>query len=294
MAELSAEVSYFQADFAYRKSIGESQSQLKSILISPAHYQAATRRFLKPSSAMIIGTATHCKVLEGNEKFEADFVKKPSNIKYTNKEGRQWKDEQKGKTVLSNDGYHREWDSVIGMSQSLSKLDWFNPSQSDYRKYNEVSIYWVENDIHCKARLDRVIVTDDEVHVIDLKTTDSVSTDKFQSKLVDLGYDFQAGWYTHAAAIAFGKPATFTFVAVERQEPWSVKVFDVPDEMLHEARKKNEKALRILKSCKKANSWPKQEITRQTLQYPRWYTMTTEPARMDLSNMTADDFAGIL
>jgi exodeoxyribonuclease VIII len=182
------------------------------------------------------------------------------------------------------------------MSESLRQLDWFNPEQDDYRKYNEVSIYWASSDqgIPCKARLDRVIVTDTHVHVIDLKTTDSVSTDKFQSKLVDLSYDFQAGWYTWAASLAFGLPATFTFVAVERQEPWTVKVFDTSEEMLSEARRKNKKALRILKGCQSANCWPKGEVTRQTLQYPRWYTMTEESASIDTAKMTADDLAGIL
>lgn len=290
---MSAEVSYMEADPSYRKAAGESQSQLKTILDSPAHYQAATKRFLRPSSAMIIGTATHCKVLEGDKKFESDFVRKPNNIKYTNKEGRDWKAAQKGKTILSNDGYHREWDCVIGMSESLRQLEWFDGTQPDYRKYNEVSIYWDADDIPCKARLDRVVVTDDAVHVIDLKTTDSVSTDKFQSKLVDLGYDFQAGWYTWAAELAYGRPATFTFVAVERQEPWCVKVFDVPDEMIKEARRKNQKALRILRDCKKSDSWPKKEIERQTLQYPRWYTPTQEPATMDVAKMMADEVAAI-
>lgn len=290
----AADVSYFQADGSYRRSEGESQSQLKSILRSPAHYQAAAKRFFRPTSAMVIGTATHCKVLEGDDKFNADFIKKPSNIKYTNKEGREWKDGQKGKTILSNDGYNREWDSVQGMSESLRQLDWFNPEQTDYRKYNEVSIYWTDQGIPCKARLDRLMITDTHVHVIDLKTTDSVSTDKFQSKLVDLGYDFQAGWYTWAASLAFGLPATFTFVAVERQEPWSVKVFDTSEEMLEEARRKNKKALRILKDCRQANRWSKGEVTRQTLQYPRWYTMTEESASIDAAKMTADDLAGIL
>ncbi len=294
MTTLPADVSYFQSDFSYRKAEGESQSQLKSILHSPAHYQAAAKRFFRPSSAMIIGTATHCKVLEGDDKFNADFIKKPSNIKYTNKEGREWKDGQKGKTVLSNDGYHREWDSVQGMSESLRQLDWFNPEQDYYRKYNEVSIYWMDQGIPCKARLDRVIVTDTHVHVIDLKTTDSVSTDKFQSKLVDLGYDFQAGWYTWAASLAFGLPATFTFVAVERQEPWLVKVFDTSQDMLSEARRKNKKALSLLRGCRQANNWPKGEVTRQTLQYPRWYAMTQDPASIDAANMTADELAGIL
>ena len=273
-------VTYMEADPSYRKQKGESQSHLKCILDSPAHYKAASRRFLRPSSNMIIGTATHCKVLEGDKKFESDFVKKPPGIRYTNKEGREWKESQKKKTILSNDGFTREYDSVIGMTESLRKLEWFDENQPDYRKHNEVSIYWEHDGIDCKARLDRIILTEDHVHVIDLKTTDSVSTAKFQSKLVDLAYDFQAGWYTWAAELAFKRPASFTFVAVERAEPWSIKIFDVPDEMLREARRKNQMALDILKECRASDSWPSVEIERKTLQYPKWYSPTESSANV--------------
>jgi len=267
----SAEVCYFQPDPDYRRQTGESQSHLKSILASPAHYQASAKRRFKPSSAMTIGTATHCKTLEGEETFAANFVLKPDNIKYTTKEGREWRDAQKGKTILANDGFDRQWDSVIGMTETLRELDWFDPTQKDYRKFNEVSFYWEEMGIPCKARLDRVQVTDDEIHVIDLKTTDSISFEKFQSKVVDLAYDFQAGWYTHAAELAYGKPARFTFVAIERNEPWSVAVFEVPQEMLIEARAKNELALKTLKTCLETNEWPKYQCEPRILEYPRWY-----------------------
>ena len=247
MAGYKAEVCYFQPDGEYRRQPGESQSHLKSILLSPAHYKANKTRKFRPSSVMTIGTATHCKVLEGDKTFETNFVKKPDNIKYTTKDGREWRDSQGNKTILVNDALDRQWDCVMGMSETLRKMPWFDPSQPDYRKYNEVSFYWEEMGIPCKARLDRVIVTDDEIHVVDLKTTDSISAGKFQSKALDLGYDFQAGWYSHAAEILYDKPVRYTLVAIERNEPWSVGIFEVHSEMMKEARRKNQKALKIIR-----------------------------------------------
>ncbi|MFZ9315675.1 MAG: PD-(D/E)XK nuclease-like domain-containing protein [Candidatus Nanopelagicaceae bacterium] len=289
MSSSRAEVSYFQADGDYRRQTGESQSHLKSILLSPAHYKANQKRRFKPSSVMTIGTATHCKALEGDKTFESNFILKPDNIKYTTKEGRDWRDSQRNKTILVNDGIDRQWDSVIGMTDSLRQMEWFDPSQKDYRKYNEVSFYWQENGIDCKARLDRIIVTDEEVHVLDLKTTDSISVEKFQSKAVDLGYDFQAGWYSHAAELVYEKPVRFTFVAIERNEPWSIGIFEVPPEMIAEARRKNRKALNILKKCLDTNEWPGIDPEPKMLEYPRWYTPmsdTTEP--LGLSNNQND------
>jgi hypothetical protein len=278
----NAEVCYFQPDGDYRRQPGENQSSLKHILTSPAHYQASKKRRFMPSPVMTIGTATHCKVLEGDKTFEASFVKKPDSIKFTSKEGRDWKEQNSKKTILANDGQYRQWDAVMGMSERLQQLEWFDPSQKDYRKFNEVSIYWDYEDIRCKARLDRVLVLEDEVIVVDLKTTDSVNVDKFQSKLVDLGYDFQAGWYATAAEAIYGKPARFVFVAVERNAPYTVDLFEVPDFMLEEAKRKNELAMKILADCKQTGEYPAPTPVLRKLDYPKWYT----PPEVDTMNQT--------
>lgn len=285
MSSSGAEVVYCQPDPAYRQAAGESQSHLKMILVSPAHYDAARRRRFYTSSVMTIGTATHCKALEGDDTFAANYICKPDNIKYTTKEGRDWRDSQGRKTILVNDGKDRQWDSVVGMTDALRQLDWFDPTQKDYRKYNEVSIYWQDYGIQCKARLDRVIVTEDEVIVLDLKTTDSVSFEKFQTKMVDLGYDFQAAWYTHAAKLVWGKPTRFVFVAVERNEPHTIDIFEVSDGIMQEARFKNESALKILKECRMKDEWPTRQPSLKLLDYPKWYKYAS-----DAQSVQEDDF----
>ena len=285
MSIKDVEISYCQPDPDYRRAAGESQSHLKNILVSPAHYKAAEKRRFFPSSVMVMGTATHCKALEGEDTFAANFVKKPDNIKYTTKEGKEWKESQGRKTILVNDGKDRQWDAVVGMTDALRSLDWFNPNQPDYRKYNEVSIYWNEIGIPCKARLDRVLNLEDEVIVLDLKTTDSVNVDKFQSKMVDLGYDFQAAWYANAAKNVYNKPVRFIFVAIERNEPYTIDLFEAPPDMLEEARRKNELALQILKKCREAGEWPTKEPSLKMLEYPKWYT----PVSRDLVNIKTSE-----
>ena len=74
------EIRFRQPDPAYRKAEGRSQSELKEVLRSPAHWLArygpeAEPTF--PSTAMIIGTALHCKVLEP-EIFDGSFVDRSS------------------------------------------------------------------------------------------------------------------------------------------------------------------------------------------------------------------------
>lgn len=289
MQSSDAEVVYFQPDPEYRKASGQSQSHLKTILKSPAHYISASRHRLIPSPAMIMGTAVHCLVLEGSDTFDSQFCQRPDGIKFTTKEGKEWRAANSKKTILTNEGRDRQWDSVVGMSDTLKSLKWFNPSQPDYRKYNEVSIYWRDDGIACKARLDRVIPMEDEVLVLDLKTTDSISVGKFQTKLVELGYDFQAAWYSHAAELIYNKPARFIFVAIERTDPFSMDFFEVPKHMIKEARYKNEKAISILKECQQTNEWPTRKPSLKLLDYPKWYQPSPRDDQPTITK-THDDF----
>ena len=288
MQSSDAEVVYFQADTPYRKAIGESQSHLKTILKSPAHYVSAGKHRLIPSPAMIMGTAVHCLALEGKDTFDAQFTRRPEGIKFTTKEGKEWREANSKKTILTNDGRDRQWDSVIGMCEALRSLDWFDPETPDYRKYNEVSIYWQEQGIPCKARLDRVIPMENEVLVLDLKTTDNISPAKFQSKLVDLGYDFQAAWYSHAASLIWKKPVRFIFVAIERGSPYTMDFFEVPRFMIDEARYRNKKALSILSECRKKDEWPTRQPSLKLLDYPKWYKLSPRDDQPSVSK--SDDF----
>lgn len=275
-------VAYNQPDPEYRREVGENQSSLKSILVSPAHYLAAKKRRFAPTINMEIGSAVHCKALEGDNEFERRYIMKPEDIKLNTKEGIEWKKSAGRKTVLTNSERERAWDSVHGMTSALREMEWFDPEQEDYRKFNELSIYWEADGIECKARLDRLVVLDDYVHVLDLKTTDSINPVSFEKKVSgDMNYIFQAAWYAEAASIAYDKPSKFTFVAIERGSPWAAGIFDVSPEMMAEGMAQIKEARAILNVCRKTNSWPKPQLTRKSMALPRWYRSPLEPINMD-------------
>jgi len=270
-------ISYMQPDPAYRKEPGENQSYLKHILKSPAHYKAAKSRRFATSVFMEMGSALHCKVLEGDEEFSSRYILKPNDISLTTKEGREWKAANKDKTILSNSDKDMAWDSVLGMTESLRKLEWFDGSQEDYRKFNELSIYWNADGIDCKARLDRLVDIGDEVLVLDLKTTDSIEVDSFTKKVVGgMNYVFQAAWYAEAARLAYKKPARFIFVAIERAQPWSVGIFEVSEEMMEEGNAQISQARKLLKQCLKTKQWPGPEVQNNVLMFPNWYNSPVE------------------
>lgn len=279
-----AEIAYNQSDFDYRREEGVNQSSLKKIMESPAHYQAALKFKMIPTPAMEIGTALHCLSLDGEKAFNGQYVKKPASIKLTTKDGREWKESIGRKKILGTGGRDDPWNSVQGMNESLKRLAWFDPSQDDYIKYNEVSIYWDWMGVRCKARLDRVAL--EQGLVLDLKTTDSVEPDLFLKKVVALGYDFQAAYYAEAARVAFGKDFKFLFAAVERKAPYTVDIFEVSDDMMAESLWKCEKALARYAMCLRDDSWPNREPLIRQLSYPSWYeSLRTDDQRESVENL---------
>jgi hypothetical protein len=263
-----ATIAYCQPDMDYRREVGENQSHLKNILISPAHYKASLKRRFITTVNMEIGSALHCKVLEGDTEFNNRFILKPQDVSFATKEGKEWKQNNKNKTVLAQQDY----ESVLGMAESLFQLDWFDKKQKDYRKYNELSIYWDSDGIPCKGRLDRLVELENEVIVLDLKTTDSVDPSTFQKKVTGtMNYIFQAAWYSEAASLAFNKPARFIFAAIERGNPYCSSIFEVSDEMMQEGVAQINQARKILKKCLQTKKWPKPEIPYNVLSLPPWY-----------------------
>ena len=284
------ELIYNQSDFDYRRAPGVNQSSLKKILESPAHYQAALANKLVPTPAMKMGTALHCLSLDGEKAFKSSYFDRKKEGKdltvaemkeALDKKGVKYKASAKkpeleillypdGKPVDRRTGLSEdEYTAVLGMAESLERLSWFSPSQTDYIKHNEVSVYWDWMGVPCKARLDRVAI--EEGLVLDLKTTDCIEPDIFSKKVVGLGYDFQAGYYAEAAKVAFGKDFRFLFAAVERKAPYTVDVFEVSDDMMEESLWKCEKALQIYAECEKNNAWPNREPLVRQLAYPNWY-----------------------
>jgi len=268
---------YFQPEPEYRKATGESQSVLKHILQSPAHYQCAKTRRFSPTPVMELGTAVHCKALEGDEEFEKRYVMKPEGLSLTTKEGKAWRAQQEGRTPLSRTDALRSWDAVHGMTESLRRLEWFDPAQPDYHKYNEVSIYWRQQDIECKARVDRLLLLPDRAVVLDLKTTDCADPDVFQKKIFGgLNYLFQSGWYSEGVAACYDLPTEFVFVAIEREAPYNCSVISLDAAAVEESYRQTGEARMRLRRCLEENRWDGPGVQSTMLGLPSYYRSPVE------------------
>lgn len=296
------EIRFKQPDFAYRKAEGISQSELKEVLRSPAHWAArygpdASPTF--PSIAMIIGTALHCKLLEP-EIFDTQFVDRSSLEKELNvtqlkaaldDEGIEYKKSAKkpeleallypnGKPVdkrtsLSGDDFA----IVQGMAEATRAHpiagNWFDPGRKNFRRGNELSMY-VEPSaetygLPIKGRLDRLEKTENGWMILDLKTTDDASPSTFQKKAYTMGYHIQAAFYTDLVAkVLQDDNVEFMFCAMERRRPHGIALYKAGQDMIELGRKQYKQALRTLAYCKEKESFPGYDSEIQELSLPGW------------------------
>lgn len=296
------EIRFKQPDFAYRKAEGVSQSELKEVLRSPAHWLArygpdAAPTF--PSNAMIIGTALHCKLLEP-ELFDSQFVDRSTLDKELtitqlktalDDEGIEYKKTAKkpeleallypdGKPVdkrtsLSGDDYA----IVNGMAEVTRSHsiagNWFDPGRKSYRKGNELSMYAEPSadtfGLPIKGRLDRLEKTVDGWMILDLKTTDDASPSVFQKKAFSMGYHLQAAFYTDLVRKVLNTDRVdFMFCAMERRRPHGIALYKAGEDMIELGRRQYTEALRTLAYCKETENFPSYDPEIQTLALPGW------------------------
>ena len=202
-------------DYHKDKAIGKSG--LDRIHKSINHF-LTPRTKITPS--LKIGSALHTSFLEA-ELFDILYMKEEKHDKRTKKGKEDDKDYQirkKNKTVLTEN----EWNCVKEMHESLRNDPLVTNLFVDGKP--EISLFWDEKDIRCKARPDWVI--DNGRILVDLKTTQDASPEGFSKAIGIYRYHVQCAWYSRGATICYGKaPEQFVFVAVENVAPYNIGVY---------------------------------------------------------------------
>jgi len=94
----------------------------------------------------------------------------------------------------------------------------------------------------------------------------------FSKALFDFGYHQSAAFYDDGIEAIYGRRATnWLFVAVEKDAPHSVSVYELPTQDVERGRVQNRAAIRIFADCLAADKWPSytsEEI--QMVGLPAW------------------------
>ena len=261
----------------YDRAIGMRSTLLKKMLDSPAHFhQAQMHPDPIDSPAMIFGRLMHCMALTPHE-FSSEFYV----FNGPRRAGKDWEAAKLaagGKTIIKPSDL--ELATMIGNAVRDSDQVRRSP-YGDLIKFDpEVSGFWSdqETEIPCKYRMDLTNaaqvgkVPGSTVVIADIKTTVSARPDKFQRQAYSLGYHVSAAHYVAGLREYFREPVSprFVIIAVEKDPPHVVQVFEMSAGLLHLGEHQRRTALNLLRQCVATNHWPGYFSQALTLDAPAW------------------------
>lgn len=238
----------------YLKLDAINKSSLDDIHQSPAHFQYRKANPEEPTDAMILGSATHHGVLQP-ELLYKEYFARPDGIDGRTKEGKAKLEElgkaNVGKTMLKAPEF--------AMIEGMMKAARSHKVASRLLSGGQAEVTAISQDpefgLTCKARPDYVTTGDT---LIDLKTTNDVSFFSFQRQVRDFRYHVQAAWYLDVVNAAIGKDQykRFVLVAVEKEAPYGIMIYEMDPVSLKLGRAEARRDLKTYAECLKSNVWP--------------------------------------
>ena len=200
--------------------------------------------------AFLVGRAAHCRILEGQNVYKAEFaLGGPINPKTgkaygsNTKKFTEWRAEQ-GKPVLS-----WEQDELIeNMAAGVSMNDVACELLQHGRAEGVVRAEYCG--VECQIRIDW---TNPHRGIVDLKTT--ADLDWFENDSRRHGYHHQLAFYQSVLREVVGQYVPVYLVGVEKVEPFRCGVWRVSDDTLSIARGENEAAIARLKAARESGVW---------------------------------------
>jgi hypothetical protein len=238
----------------YRSHPAVSQSELKEILRSPAHYLHKKNNPTPSSSAMEFGTMFHTLLLEP-QNFNVPLA--PEGVK-RNKDGA---------VAKKQEGYEDWWSDALHEDTYLRLIDMVNAVKAHpefaliEKGLIEQSVFWECEGVLLKARPD--IINVNAGYVLDIKTTALDAREhSFKSSNRKYNYAFQAYTYMQAYKAVTGKDCySFYFMVVESLPPHGVMLYEIINnddgsDFYTQGKMEFENALRDYNQCKSMNAYP--------------------------------------
>jgi len=210
----------------------------------------------RDSNAFVVGRAAHVLVLEGRERFEAEFaIGGPINPKTgqpfgsSTKKFTEWA-ERIGKPVLSDD----QAALVEQMAASVNAHVFAAELLAEGVAERVARARYAGHD--CQARLDWFNPGPGR-GLVDYKTTDSL--DGFELSFSALEYAHQLAFYRAVIRAAIGTSThalPVHVIASEKREPFRTGVWQIAPAVLEQAERENWQAMQELTRCRETGIWP--------------------------------------
>ena len=218
----------------------------------------------KRTTAFDEGSAVHCKLGEPHL-FTRDFVIKPHGMNFATKEGKAWKAENKGRTIITAEFGDKLKDIETAFLDS--------PAAKYYEAEGDVeeSFFWdiPNNKRGGKCRPDWI--SKDRKTIVDLKTTTNAGKNAFQRSIMSYGYHISAAWYMWGVELATGiRPDEFIWVAIEKEAPFGIGVYKADPELLEYGSQLCEEALLRINEWDRTNHYPDYTEEVEFIGLPPW------------------------
>lgn len=206
--------------------------------------------------AYLVGRAAHTLILEGRERFQAEYVVGgPINPRTgevfgaNTKAFSEWADAQ-GKSVLTDKQAQQIEQMAAGvLSHELAR-------QMLAGGVAEAVLRTPWHSVPCQVRIDWFSYLAGAA-IVDLKTADDLTY--FEADARRYGYPHQLAFYRSITAAAAGldpRDLPVHLIAVEKKEPFRCGVWRMAEDVLAIAQKENEEAVKRLRRCRDSGVWP--------------------------------------
>jgi hypothetical protein len=262
-------VSRMPADEYYAMP-GISISRLKTLARSPLHYQWELRH-PKSSSAMTLGTAAHCAVLEPHlyDSRFAVWARLSENGNACPRKGQFWEafvNASQGKEILTVEQHE--------LAQAIGKAVRSDPVAMKYLTFGEPEVTLTYGDR--RGRADWITKIEGKPFIVGLKTARDCRPLIFGSAAAKLGYPLQWAWYFDLYTSITGNEPEMIEIVVESAPPHAVATFIINEDILLQGRDEYEKLLEVLARCEATGEWPGPTECEQVLTLPSWYFPSTD------------------
>ena len=230
-----------------------SSHQLSEFRKCPALYRKRQLDLVSNEDrpAYQIGRALHTLVLEGRDKFEAEYaVGGPINPKTSEIYGAntktyaEWAAKQ-GKAVLTLQQFDLVENMADGVRANGMAVDLLSEG------IPEGVVRCEYRDMPSQARIDWLAPYRG---VVDLKTCDDLTW--FEADARRYGYVYQLAFYRAVLQQVIGIHMPVYLIGVEKKQPFRCGVWKIADDALAQAQKANEAAIERLKRCIATDTWP--------------------------------------
>lgn len=256
----------------YHAAPGVSNSMLKHLARSPAHLRAYLEKPPEQTPAMLFGQIVHQLLLEPEKPWF--WAVRPPGLDGRSKEGKDWKAQVGDKPVLD----HAEWLKAEGVVAGVRSHPTARLALSSGK--SEVSVFKefrLGRTVLRKARIDFV---NHGNALVDIKTTDDARPDAFARTLFNLKYHVQAAFYldiwNDSLPIGESPKESFVFIAVEKEPPFAVAVYDLSREAINAGRAEYIRLLQLYMECHALDEWPAYNPDVQEIGLPAWAHKKTD------------------